>query len=56
MRRYWLLIFLTVFVGEGYSIALVTPVLLYALFMEIGIIIPLMDWSMIMSVTAKFTC
>lgn len=56
MRRYWLLIFLTVFVGEGNSIALVTPVLLYALFMETDIIIPLTDWSMIMSATAKLTC
>lgn len=48
MRRYQLLIFLAVFVGEGYSIALVTPVLLYVLFTEIDIIIPLTDWSMIM--------
>lgn len=42
-----------VFVVEGYSVVLVTLVLLCVQFMEIDIIILLMDWNMIMLVTAK---
>lgn len=56
MRRYWLLVFLAVFVGEASSTAPVTPVLLCAPSTETDTITPLTDWSMIMSVTAKLTC